>query len=124
MTGRADICDLEQRQTGCCKDLQVKPKAPTVDVLDIESQAFVPPDGIAAVDLCKARHAWWSVVPTHLLGGITSQVFHQQGTRPDYIGGFVVGIHGADEFAEELKKAGDDYGSIMVKAIADRFAPV
>ncbi len=45
-----------------------------------------------------------------------------RGTRPDYVGGFVVGIHGADEFAEELKKAGDDYGSIMVKAIADRFA--
>ena len=45
-----------------------------------------------------------------------------KGTRPDYCGGFVVGIHGADEFAEELKKQHDDYGSIMVKAIADRFA--
>ncbi|HEX2751397.1 MAG TPA: vitamin B12 dependent-methionine synthase activation domain-containing protein, partial [Verrucomicrobiales bacterium] len=44
------------------------------------------------------------------------------GSRPDYIGAFVVGIHGADEFAEELKKAHDDYGAIMVKAIADRFA--
>ena len=40
----------------------------------------------------------------------------------DYVGGFVVGIHGADELAEELKNANDDYGSIMVKAIADRFA--
>ena len=40
----------------------------------------------------------------------------------DYIGGFVVGIHGADEFAAELEKAHDPYGSIMVKAIADRFA--
>jgi len=40
----------------------------------------------------------------------------------DYIGGFVVGIHGADEFAAELDKAHDPYGSIMVKAIADRFA--
>ena len=40
----------------------------------------------------------------------------------DYIGGFVVGIHGADEFAEELKAQHDDYGAIMVKAIADRFA--
>ena len=40
----------------------------------------------------------------------------------DYIGGFVVGIHGADEFAAELEKANDPYGSIMVKAIADRFA--
>jgi len=40
----------------------------------------------------------------------------------DYVGGFVVGIHGADEFAAELEKAHDPYGSIMVKAIADRFA--
>jgi 5-methyltetrahydrofolate--homocysteine methyltransferase len=40
----------------------------------------------------------------------------------DYVGGFVVGIHGADEFAAELDKAHDPYGSIMVKAIADRFA--
>jgi len=41
---------------------------------------------------------------------------------PDYLGGFVVGIHGADEFAAELEAAHDPYGSIMVKAIADRFA--
>ncbi|MDP3851073.1 MAG: methionine synthase [Luteolibacter sp.] len=40
----------------------------------------------------------------------------------DHIGGFVVGIHGADEFASELDKAHDPYGAIMVKAIADRFA--
>jgi 5-methyltetrahydrofolate--homocysteine methyltransferase len=42
--------------------------------------------------------------------------------KPDCIGGFVVGIHGVDEFAAELEKAHDPYGSIMVKAIADRFA--
>ena len=40
----------------------------------------------------------------------------------DYIGGFVVGIHGAHEFADELDAAHDPFGSIMVKAIADRFA--
>jgi 5-methyltetrahydrofolate--homocysteine methyltransferase len=40
----------------------------------------------------------------------------------DHIGGFVVGIHGADEFAAELEQQHDPYGSIMVKAIADRFA--
>ncbi len=45
-----------------------------------------------------------------------------EGKSPDYIGGFVVGIHGADEFAAELDAAHDPYGSIMVKAIADRFA--
>jgi 5-methyltetrahydrofolate--homocysteine methyltransferase len=40
----------------------------------------------------------------------------------DYIGGFVVGIHGADEFAAELDRQNDPYGSIMVKALADRLA--
>jgi 5-methyltetrahydrofolate--homocysteine methyltransferase len=43
-------------------------------------------------------------------------------TYQDYLGGFVVGIHGADEFAAALDQANDPYGSIMVKAIADRFA--
>ncbi len=42
--------------------------------------------------------------------------------RADYIGGFCVGMHGADEFAEEFKKAHDDYNSIMAKALADRLA--
>ncbi len=45
-----------------------------------------------------------------------------QTAATDHIGGFVVGIHGADEFAAELDKQHDPYGSIMVKAIADRFA--
>lgn len=40
----------------------------------------------------------------------------------DYLGAFVVGIHGAHEFSEELDAANDPYGSIMVKALADRFA--
>jgi len=43
-------------------------------------------------------------------------------TYPDYLGGFVVAIHGADEFAAEQDQAHDPYGAIMVKAIADRFA--
>ncbi|MFK7851191.1 MAG: methionine synthase [Akkermansiaceae bacterium] len=42
--------------------------------------------------------------------------------KPDFVGGFVVGIHGADEYAKELDEANDPYGSIMVKAIADRLA--
>jgi 5-methyltetrahydrofolate--homocysteine methyltransferase len=40
----------------------------------------------------------------------------------DYLGGFVVGIHGAAELAAELDAAHDPYGAIMVKALADRFA--
>ncbi|CAN5894980.1 hypothetical protein BH11VER1_BH11VER1_01910 [soil metagenome] len=42
--------------------------------------------------------------------------------RADYIGGFCVGVHGADEFADEFKANLDDYNSIMAKAIADRLA--
>ena len=41
---------------------------------------------------------------------------------PDWIGGFAVGIHGADELASEYAAAHDDYSSIMVKALADRLA--
>ena len=43
--------------------------------------------------------------------------------KQDYIGSFVVtaGI-GAEELAKAYQDAGDDYNSIMVKALADRFA--
>ncbi|MFC4991363.1 methionine synthase [Rubritalea tangerina] len=41
----------------------------------------------------------------------------------DFIGGFVVGIHGADEWAKEVEAAEHDpYKGIMIKAIADRLA--
>ncbi|MBK1825484.1 methionine synthase [Haloferula rosea] len=43
--------------------------------------------------------------------------------NPDYLGGFVVGIHGAHEWADEVEKAETDpYKGIMIKAIADRLA--
>ncbi|MEZ6124922.1 MAG: vitamin B12 dependent-methionine synthase activation domain-containing protein [Planctomycetaceae bacterium] len=41
----------------------------------------------------------------------------------DYIGAFAVTAgFGCDELARQLEKSGDDYRSIMVKALADRFA--
>ena len=40
----------------------------------------------------------------------------------DHIGGFAVGIHGADELSASFEKQGDDYSAIMVKALADRLA--
>ncbi len=45
------------------------------------------------------------------------------GQGADYVGGFAVtaGL-GADEKALEFKNKGDDYSSIIVKALADRFA--
>jgi 5-methyltetrahydrofolate--homocysteine methyltransferase len=42
--------------------------------------------------------------------------------KQDYVGAFVVGIHGAEEKAAEFEKDHDDYHSIMVKALADRLA--
>ncbi len=40
----------------------------------------------------------------------------------DYLGGFAVSIHCADELAEEFKRQHDDYSAIMTKALADRLA--
>jgi len=41
--------------------------------------------------------------------------------RKDYLGVFFVTINGADKLAKCFEDAGDDYSSIMVKALADRF---
>ena len=40
----------------------------------------------------------------------------------DYLGGFAVTIHGADEAAKAFSETHDDYNAIMIKALADRFA--
>ncbi len=42
--------------------------------------------------------------------------------KPDYLGGFVVSIHGADALAQAFEQAHDDYNAILVKALADRLA--
>jgi len=47
------------------------------------------------------------------------------GHRPplqDFMGGFAVTIHGADELAEKFKAEHDDYSAIITKALADRLA--
>ena len=46
----------------------------------------------------------------------------QRAPLQDYLGGFAVSIHGADELAEEFKLQHDDYSAIMTKALADRLA--
>ncbi|MGN0921981.1 MAG: methionine synthase [Cellvibrio sp.] len=67
----------------------------------------------------------------HLKAGMESRphmsladfVAPKESGKQDYIGGFAVttGI-GAEELAKQYQDAGDDYNSIMVKALADRFA--
>jgi 5-methyltetrahydrofolate--homocysteine methyltransferase len=42
--------------------------------------------------------------------------------KRDYIGAFAVVCNGVDNFAKEFEQAHDDYQSIMVKALGDRFA--
>ncbi len=51
-----------------------------------------------------------------------SQLSIRDAQRADYLGGFAVGIHGADELAEEFKRQHDDYSAIIAKALADRLA--
>ncbi|MGA1252938.1 MAG: vitamin B12 dependent-methionine synthase activation domain-containing protein, partial [Burkholderiaceae bacterium] len=43
-------------------------------------------------------------------------------TARDYLGGFAVGIHGAEKIARAYEAKGDDYNAILVKALADRLA--
>ena len=42
--------------------------------------------------------------------------------RKDHVGGFAVVCDGVDAFAREFEDKGDDFSSIMVKALGDRFA--
>jgi 5-methyltetrahydrofolate--homocysteine methyltransferase len=59
----------------------------------------------------------------HCLADYVSPV--DGGQKPplqDYLGGFAVSIHGADEVAEDFKREHDDYSAIMTKALADRLA--
>jgi 5-methyltetrahydrofolate--homocysteine methyltransferase len=51
-----------------------------------------------------------------------SRIENRESRIGDYLGGFAVSIHGADELAEEFKHQHDDYSAIMTKALADRLA--
>ena len=108
-------------------------------------------DRIVAEEQLRARgvHAFWSaaaegddVVLSTGNGAVRFPMLRQQtahdDSRPnrsladfvapaatglhDHIGGFAVGIHGADELAASFEGEGDDYSAIMVKALADRLA--
>jgi 5-methyltetrahydrofolate--homocysteine methyltransferase len=65
--------------------------------------------------------------PNYCLADFIAPVSNSQSTirdlqLPDYLGGFAVSIHGADELAEQFKREHDDYSAIMTKALADRLA--
>jgi 5-methyltetrahydrofolate--homocysteine methyltransferase len=42
--------------------------------------------------------------------------------RPDWVGAFAVSVAGGEELAAQLEGQHDDYGAILVKALADRLA--
>ncbi len=46
----------------------------------------------------------------------------KESARKDAAGAFVCCIEGVDTLADEFEKSGDDYSSIMIKALGDRFA--
>ena len=54
--------------------------------------------------------------------GIKSEIQNPKSKIADYLGGFAVSIHGADELSEEFKHQHDDYNAILTKALADRLA--
>jgi 5-methyltetrahydrofolate--homocysteine methyltransferase len=62
----------------------------------------------------------------HCLGDFVapknSQLSTLDSQLPDYLGGFAVSIHGADELAKKFSDAHDDYNAILAKALADRLA--
>ena len=53
---------------------------------------------------------------------LTDYIAPESSNKADYIGGFTVTVHGAEELAKQFEADHDDYNSIMVKALADRFA--
>ena len=53
-------------------------------------------------------------------GSFDSAQDRRQPPLQDYLGGFAVSVHGADEVAEEFKQQHDDYSAIMTKSLADR----
>ena len=58
--------------------------------------------------------------PNH---SISDYILNKNQNKTDYVGCFAVSAgFGADDFSKEYEDKDDDYNSIMIKAIADRFA--
>ena len=80
------------------------------------------PRFIFCVSKCKSRRHNLIIVSliTSRLRALDAQL--STISSQDYLGGFAVSIHGADELAEEFKRQHDDYSAIMTQALADRLA--
>jgi 5-methyltetrahydrofolate--homocysteine methyltransferase len=71
--------------------------------------------GDARFPMLRQQAAWGDSRPNRCLADYVAEA-------GDHAGAFAVGIHGADELAARFAGEHDDYKSIMVKALADRFA--
>ena len=65
--------------------------------------------------MLRQQAAWGDSRPNRCLADYVAQA-------GDHVGAFAVAIHGADALAARYEAELDDYRSIMVKALADRFA--
>jgi len=54
-----------------------------IDIPDVESEFFLPVNGVAAVDLGPACQAWANLVAPRLLRGVKREILHQQRARAD-----------------------------------------
>jgi 5-methyltetrahydrofolate--homocysteine methyltransferase len=101
--------------------------ANTIDHDDIAVYDAAPFEVKEAKQISTLHH----IRQQHLKQGMETKPHHsladfvapKETGKTDYIGGFAVtaGI-GAEELAKEYQNKGDDYNSIMVKALADRLA--
>ena len=79
------------------------------------------PRFIFCVSKCKSRRDN-SIIVSRITSRLELDRRSDDQPLQDYLGGFAVSIHGADELAEEFKRQHDDYSAIMTKALADRLA--
>ena len=70
----------------------------------------------------KPTGQWNHCLADYVAASSNSQLSTLNSQLADYLGGFAVAIHGADELAKKFAGAHDDYSAIITKALADRLA--
>ena len=86
------------------------------------SKLGTSPDDVAAAVFPMLRQQWQRKGQTDFRS-LADYVAPLESGRTDTVGAFAVTTgHGCDELAREYEGLGDDYSSIMVKAVADRLA--
>ncbi|MEM1137122.1 MAG: methionine synthase [Bacteroidota bacterium] len=92
-----------------------------IDVYDFDAENHSEDRGKTLFTLHHLRQQNKKSAKTNNLC-LTDYIAPVTSKRADYIGGFTVTVHGAEKLATVYEADHDDYNSIMVKALADRFA--